>query len=41
MDVFAEENKEECLEIQDQASREVQVSMEAEEIKSLPFIGQA
>ena len=30
MDVVAEENQEECLEIQDQASGEVQVSMEAE-----------
>ena len=30
MDVVAEENQEECLGIQDQASAEVQVSMEAE-----------
>ena len=30
MDVVAEENQEECLGIQDQAIREVQVSMEAE-----------
>ena len=30
MDVVAEENQEECLRIQDQASGEVQVSMEAE-----------
>ena len=29
MDVVAEENQEECLGIQDQASAEVQVSMEA------------
>ena len=29
MDVVAEENQEECLKIQDQASGEVQVSMEA------------
>ena len=29
MDVVATENQEECLGIQDQASREVQVSMEA------------
>ena len=30
MDVVAEENQEECMGIQDQASGEVQVSMEAE-----------
>ena len=30
MDVVAEENQEECLGIQDQASREIQLSMEAE-----------
>ena len=30
LDVVAEENQEECLPIQDQASGEVQVSMEAE-----------
>ena len=30
MDVVAIENQEECLEIQDQASGEVQVSMKAE-----------
>ena len=30
MDVVAEENQEECLGIQDQASGEAQVSMEAE-----------
>ena len=30
MDVVAEENQEECLGIQDQASGEVQVSVEAE-----------
>ena len=30
MDVVAEENQEECPGIQDQASAEVQVSMEAE-----------
>ena len=30
MDVVAEENQEECLGIQDQASGEVQVSIEAE-----------
>ena len=30
MDVVAEENQEECLGIQDQASGEVQVSMKAE-----------
>ena len=30
MDVVAEENREECLGIQDKASAEVQVSMEAE-----------
>ena len=30
MDVVAKENQEECLGIQDQASREVEVSMEAE-----------
>ena len=29
MDVVAEENQEECLGIQDQTSREVQVSMES------------
>ena len=31
MDVVAEENQEECLGIQDQTSREVQVSMESGE----------
>ena len=30
MDVVAEENQEECMGVQDQASGEVQVSMEAE-----------
>ena len=37
MDVVAEENQEECLGIQDQASGEVQISMKAGG-KSLSFI---